>query len=175
MSWKLTKKLKETHLGPLANTFSRSPSTSTITDSSEKAQPNISGSATPTNEGTIAASEAMAQAPVVNPPKPGILVVTLHEGSLSTGGALSVAGSVRPSSSQRGAVGSFINGAARPQTSGGGFTGIPTNHGRISGKYMPYALLDFDKMQVFVNSVEGTPENPSGLEETPNTSSTCLA
>ncbi|GJC78552.1 serine/threonine-protein kinase gad8 [Colletotrichum liriopes] len=179
MSWKLTKKLKETHLGPLANTFSRSPSTSTITDSSEKAQPNISGSATPTNEGTIAASEAMAQAPVVNPPKPGILVVTLHEGqgfslpeqhrqafasshqgSLSTGGALSVAGSVRPSSSQRGAVGSFINGAARPQTSGGGFTGIPTNHGRISGKYMPYALLDFDKMQVFVNSVEGTPENP---------------
>ncbi|KAK1659540.1 kinase-like domain-containing protein [Colletotrichum godetiae] len=179
MSWKLTKKLKETHLGPLANTFSRSPSTSTITDSSEKAQANIAGSATPTNENTIAASEAMAQAPVVNPPKPGILVVTLHEGhgfslpeqhrqafasshqgSLSTGGALSVAGSVRPSSSQRGAVGSFINGAARPQTSGGGFTGIPTNHGRISGKYMPYALLDFDKMQVFVNSVEGTPENP---------------
>ncbi|KAL0768697.1 hypothetical protein CaCOL14_008005 [Colletotrichum acutatum] len=179
MSWKLTKKLKETHLGPLANTFSRSPSTSTITDSSEKAQANIAGSATPTNENTIAASEAMAQVPVVNPPKPGILVVTLHEGhgfslpeqhraafasshqgSLSTGGALSVAGSVRPSSSQRGAVGSFINGAARPQTSGGGFTGIPTNHGRISGKYMPYALLDFDKMQVFVNSVEGTPENP---------------
>nr|AAC04357.1 serine/threonine protein kinase [Colletotrichum trifolii] len=82
------------------------------------------------------------------------------QGSLSTGGALSVAGSVRPGSSQR-VAGSFINGAARPQTSGGsGFSGIPTNHGRISGKYMPYALLDFDKMQVFVNSVEGTPENP---------------
>lgn len=30
MSWKLTKKLKETHLAPLANTFSRSSSTSTI-------------------------------------------------------------------------------------------------------------------------------------------------
>ncbi|CRK35498.1 hypothetical protein BN1708_019783, partial [Verticillium longisporum] len=41
-----------------------------------------------------------------------------------------------------------------------GFGGIPTNHGRISGKYMPYALIDFDKVQVFVNSVEGTPENP---------------
>lgn len=25
---------------------------------------------------------------------------------------------------------------------------------------MPYALLDFDKVQVFVNSVEGNPENP---------------
>ncbi|KAL2760971.1 hypothetical protein ACRALDRAFT_2031947 [Sodiomyces alcalophilus JCM 7366] len=177
MSWKLTKKLKDTHLGPLASTFSRSPSTSTITDN-EKTQPNVSGSATSTNEGNIAASEAMAQAPVVTP-KPGILVITLHEGhgfslpeqhrhifasshqgSMSTGGA-SVAGSVRPSSSQRGAVGSFINGGARPQTSAGsGFGSIPTNHGRISGKYMPYALLDFDKMQVFVNSVEGTPENP---------------
>ena len=30
MSWKLTKKLKDTHLAPLANTFSRSSSTSTI-------------------------------------------------------------------------------------------------------------------------------------------------
>lgn len=48
---------------------------------------------------------------------------------------------------------------ARPQTSGG-FSGIPTNHGRISTKYMPYALIDFDKVQVFVNSVEGNPENP---------------
>lgn len=124
----------------------------------------------------------MAQAPVVNAPKPGILVVTLHEGhgfslpeqhraafasshqgSLSSGNALSGAGSVRPGSSQR-VAGSFINGSSgRPQTSGGsagGFNGIPTNHGRISGKYMPYALLDFDKVQVFVNSVEGTPENP---------------
>lgn len=51
MSWKLTKKLKETHLGPLANTFSRSPSTSTITDNSEKAQPGAA--APPSNEGTI--------------------------------------------------------------------------------------------------------------------------
>lgn len=114
----------------------------------------------------------MSQAPVVKPPKPGILVVTLHEGqgfalpeqhrnvfgsshtqnSLSSGSAL--AGSMRPGSS-----GSYVNGA-RPQTSGGGFTSIPRNHGRISGKYMPYALLDFDKLQVFVNSVDGNPENP---------------
>lgn len=125
-----------------------------------------------------AASEALSQVPVVKTPKPGILVVTLHEGtgfslpeqhrgtfssqhaqsSLSTSNALNMASSMRPSSSQRSAA--FSNGSSRPQTSGGGFNGIPTNHGRISGKYMPYAMLDFDKVQVFVNSVEGTPENP---------------
>ncbi|KAK8119283.1 uncharacterized protein PG998_003909 [Apiospora kogelbergensis] len=114
----------------------------------------------------------MAQQPVIKTPKPGILVVTLHEGqsfqlpeqhrnafsqaahqgSLSSGGALS--SSVRPGS--RGAPGSFING--RPQTSGGNF--VPSNHGRVSSKWLPYALLDFDKVQVFVNSVSGNPENP---------------
>lgn len=214
MSWKLTKKLKETHLGPLTSTFSRSPSTSTITgDEKGQAAHTITPSplsTTPVNDNTIgtpppptalpvpslhrpltrpanlssspaAASEAMAQAPVIKAPKPGILVVTLHEGqgfslpeqhraafasshqgSLSSNNILGAAGSVRPGSSQRGVPGSFINGSsARPQTSsGGGFAGIPTNHGRISGKYMPYALIDFDKVQVFVNSVEGTPENP---------------
>lgn len=108
----------------------------------------------------------MTQAPVVKPPKPGILVVTLHEGqgfslpeqhrsaftsqhhgSLSTNNATSLAGSM-------------ANGSNRPHSSAGGFGAIPTNHGRISGKYMPYALLDFDKVQVFVNSVDGKPENP---------------
>ncbi|KAH6659321.1 kinase-like domain-containing protein [Truncatella angustata] len=174
MSWKLTKKLKETHLGP-PSIFSRSASTSTITDKDEKhpqAPPTSSSPAPPDN--TIAASEAMVQQPIVKPPKPGILVVTLHEGqgfslpeqhrqqfssqghqgSQSSGSALS--GSVRPGS--RGTPGSFING--RPQTSGGGFQGIPSNHGRFSSKYLPYALLDFDKVQVFVNSVSGNPENP---------------
>lgn len=115
----------------------------------------------------------MAQQPVIKTPKPGILVVTLHEGqgfqlpeqhrsafsqaahqgSLSSGGAL--AGSVRPGS--RGTPGSFVNG--RPQTSGGG-NFAPSNHGRVSSKWLPYALLDFDKVQVFVNSVSGNPENP---------------
>lgn len=176
MSWKLTKKLKETHLGPLSNTFSRSPSSATVTEKDDKSQGSISGTATPTNESTIAASEALSQAPVVKAPKPGILVVTLHEGqsfslpeqhrnaftpshagsSLSTGNALGMVGSQRPSSSSRTTTGFAGN---RPQTAGG-FSGIPTNHGRISTKYMPYALIDFDKVQVFVNSVEGNPENP---------------
>ncbi|KAK8042372.1 hypothetical protein PG994_012855 [Apiospora phragmitis] len=173
MSWKLTKKLKETHLGPLSNTFSRSPSTSTITGTDEKmAAPPTSSSTPAPPDNAIAASEAMAQQPVVTTPKPGILVVTLHEGqnfqlpeqhrsafsqaahqgSLSSGGAL--AGSVRPGS--RGTPGSFVNG--RPQTSGGNI--VPSNHGRVSSKWLPYALLDFDKVQVFVNSVSGNPENP---------------
>lgn len=108
----------------------------------------------------------MIQAPVEFTPKPGILVVTIHEGrgfalpeshknifsnhqsSASQGGGASVAGSVRTAPNGH-----------RPTTSGG-FGNIPTNHGRVSGKYMPYALLDFDKVQVFVNSVEGTPEQP---------------
>lgn len=33
-------------------------------------------------------------------------------------------------------------------------------HGRYSAKYLPYALIDFDKQQVFVNAVSGNPENP---------------
>jgi serum/glucocorticoid-regulated kinase 2 len=121
----------------------------------------------------------MAKQPAADP-RPGILVVTLHEGqgfslpdqykqmfnthqqhSLSTGNGFGVAGSVRPGSSQQqGSVaGSYANNN-RPQTSGGGFGAIPTNHGRTSSKYLPYALLDFDKVQVFVNAVSGSPESP---------------
>lgn len=82
--------------------------------------------------------------------------------SLSSGNAFGMGNSVRPGSRSSS---SFINGG-RPQTAGG-FHGIPSNHGRYSSKYLPYALLDFDKVQVFVNSVEGTPENP--LWAGPNT------
>lgn len=37
---------------------------------------------------------------------------------------------------------------------------VPTNHGRYSAKHLPYALVDFDKQQIFVNAVSGTPESP---------------
>jgi len=67
---------------------------------------------------------------------------------------------MRPTSSQQNVAGSFASGSVRPATSGGGFSQVPTNHGRYSSKYLPYALLDFDKVQVFVNSVSGSPENP---------------
>jgi len=37
---------------------------------------------------------------------------------------------------------------------------VPTIHGRYSAKYLPYGLIDFDKQQVFVNAVSGSPETP---------------
>jgi serum/glucocorticoid-regulated kinase 2 len=173
-AWKLHKKVKEQlNLSPMS-AFSRSGSTSTITEKEDKGQaPSLSAS--PAAENTIAASEAMVQAPVVTPPKPGILVVTMHEGqgfslpeqyrhlfntqhnanSQSSG----VVGSVRAPAAQGRMASSFANGRSAASADSG-FGHIPTNHGRISGKYMPYALIDFDKVQVFVNSVEGTPENP---------------
>ena len=48
---------------------------------------------------------------------------------------------------------------ARP-TSGGGINVAPTIHGRYSSRYLPYALLDFDKVQVFVDAISGSPQNP---------------
>lgn len=112
------------------------------------------------------------------PLRPGILIVTLHEGakfslppgaeqafnsshhqgSLSQGGGFSVAGSMRPGSSSRNpVVGSYAN---RPQSATGSINAAPTIHGRYSSKHLPYALVDFDKQQVFINAVSGTPENP---------------
>lgn len=71
-----------------------------------------------------------------------------------------MASSARLTSSSR-TPAPFADGLDRPQTSsGGGFKGISTVHGRVSGKYMPYALVDFDKVQVFINSVDGNPDNP---------------
>ncbi|THV44995.1 hypothetical protein BGAL_0546g00030 [Botrytis galanthina] len=173
-SWNITKKLKETHLGPLTSTFSRTPSSQTLRESSKDEKSGTSSPAPSLNDNGIAASEAIATQPQ-SAPRPGILIVTLHEGSgfslpdqykqvfsnhtqnsLSAGNGFGVAGSVRSGASNQ-VAGSYSN--MRPQTSGGGIQ-VPTNHGRISSKYLPYALLDFDKMQVFVNSVAGSPENP---------------
>ncbi|KAK8010942.1 hypothetical protein PG990_009907 [Apiospora arundinis] len=157
MSWKLTKKLKETHLGPLSNTFSRSPSTSTITGNDEKmAAPPTSSSTPAPPDNAIAASEAMAQQPVIKTPKPGILVVTLHEGQ-----SFQLPEQHRSAFNQAAHQGSLSSGGALSSSAtnlGGNF--VPSNHGRVSSKWLPYALLDFDKVQVFVNSVSGNPENP---------------
>lgn len=127
----------------------------------------------------VAYSEANA-APPPPPLKPGILIITLHEGrgfslppgteekfrpqqhmgSLSSGGGFSVAGSMRPNASRTaGAVGSYVSGG-RPSSAAGAINAVPTIHGRYSSKYLPYALIDFDKQQVFINAVSGTPENP---------------
>lgn len=56
-------------------------------------------------------------------------------------------------------AGSYTS-AGRPQSTSSGINSVPTIHGRYSTKYLPYALLDFDKLQVFVDAVSGTPENP---------------
>ncbi|KAH0173807.1 serine/threonine-protein kinase gad8, partial [Aureobasidium melanogenum] len=177
MSWKLTKKLKETHLAPLANTFSRSSSTSTITPDPAPKPPNspLASSTAVNDPNGIAASEANSSPPAP-PLKPGILILTFHEGrgfslpagaeqifqprhgaSLSSGSGFSVAGA-RPGSVSNSAYGSYAPG--RPQSSQGGINAGPSVHGRYSSKYLPYALVDFDKQQVFVNSVSGTPEKP---------------
>ncbi|ERF69666.1 hypothetical protein EPUS_03658 [Endocarpon pusillum Z07020] len=178
MSWKLTKKLKETHLAPLTSGFGRSSSTSTLKSDDPPSVPEItSGATTPTTQSVtsangIAASEALVSPPAA-PTKPGILIVTLHEGQ---GFSLpphyqavfnnhfaqgAVAGSARPNSSYTG--GSFAGsyaGSNRPASTSGGINAAPTNHGRYNSRYLPYALVDFDKLQVFVDAVQGSPENP---------------
>ncbi|KAK2753396.1 hypothetical protein FQN55_003525 [Onygenales sp. PD_40] len=183
MSWKLTKKLKDTHLAPLANSFTRSSSTSTIKpDAAEdsSAPSSIPGSIS-TSSNTIAASEALVSPPAA-PAKPGILIVTLHEGkglslsnhyqqvlnahfqnSIPNNNNFAGATSIRPNSSSshssHGPTPSYTQ-SQRPQSTSGGINAAPTIHGRYSAKYLPYALLDFDKLQVFVDAVSGTPENP---------------
>ena len=117
--------------------------------------------------------------PPVAPARPGILILTLHEGkgfslppgsesafqarpghggSLSTG---SFAGSYLGGNSARPGSG-HTQANFRPASSagGGGINSVPSSHGRYNSKYLPYALVDFDKQQVFVNAVSGSPENP---------------
>jgi serum/glucocorticoid-regulated kinase 2 len=83
-----------------------------------------------------------------------------HQSSLSTGGGFSVAGSMRPNTSTRNQVAGSYTSSTRPQSAAGSINSVPTIHGRYSSKYLPYALVDFDKQQVFINAVSGTPENP---------------
>ncbi|EEP77371.1 serine/threonine-protein kinase gad8 [Uncinocarpus reesii 1704] len=179
MSWKIAKKLKDTHLAPLANSFGRSSSTSTIkpdsADDNASLTPTVSATANPTtpNNG-IVASEALVSPPAT-PVNPGILIVTLHEGrGLSLSNHYqnlfnqhfqnNYSGPIRPNSSSSHTghtpVASSYAQTGRPQSTSGGINAAPTIHGRYSTKYLPYVLLDFDKLQVFVDAVSGTPENP---------------
>jgi serum/glucocorticoid-regulated kinase 2 len=189
MSWnptkKITQKLHNTHLG-ISNTFSRttSSSQSTINNSDAPKSPSSSPALTPTTSKTnnaadpqgIVASEQMATATAA-PAKPGILILTLHEGkgfSLPPGAEQAFA---RPGHSGSVSTGSFSSsymggnsarpgsnmqsGSFRPASSaGGGINNMPSSHGRYTSKYLPYALVDFDKQQIFVNAVSGTPESP---------------
>jgi serum/glucocorticoid-regulated kinase 2 len=138
--------------------------------------------AQPTQQVATGQAPSLEATPQVQPPpvlKPGILIVTLHEGkglslpqtffasqntqshhSVLGGGGFSVAGSTRPGSSnarvQQGPVSaSYSHGAPIAN-----IASIPTNHGRYASRFLPYALLDFDKNQIFVNAVSGSPESP---------------
>lgn len=196
-----TSELKETHLAPLANTFSRSASTSTITPESTTPRPSSTGPGNGTTDAkdpnhigmsswkslrrfcsprNTAYSEANATLPPP-PLKPGILIVTLHEGrgfslppeaeqqfkaaqhagSVSSGSGFSIAGSIRPNSASRNqaVAGSFAP-SGRPASTSGAINQVPMSHGRVQSRYLPYALVDFDKQQVFINAVSGTPQDP---------------
>jgi serum/glucocorticoid-regulated kinase 2 len=118
--------------------------------------------------------------PPVAPARSGILILTLHEGrGFSLPPGAEAAFQQRPghgSSMSTGSfAGSFMGGnSARPGSStaqqgyrpssaaagGSSINSVPSSHGRYSSKYLPYALVDFDKQQVFVNAVSGSPENP---------------
>ncbi|MCJ1478564.1 hypothetical protein MMC13_007245 [Lambiella insularis] len=182
MSWNLTKKFKETHLGPLKHSLAgRSTSTSTIKADNPEPIVTIDEKSSVASSNGIAASEALVSPPAA-PAKPGILIVTLHEGkgfslpqhyqqafgpqsqnSISASNGFAAAGSIRPGSSTArapsGVSGSYAANA-RQQAASGGINAAPTNHGRYSSRHLPYALLDFDKLQVFVDAVSGSPENP---------------
>lgn len=69
---------------------------------------------------------------------------------------------MRPGSNAANNTGSYAGSyaAGRPQSATGGINAVPSIHGRYSSRYLPYALVDFDKQQVFINAVSGTPENP---------------
>ncbi|KAF2763684.1 Pkinase-domain-containing protein [Teratosphaeria nubilosa] len=194
MSWKLTKKLKETHLAPLANTFSRSSSQSTIANDPAKtpSAATTPGTQTPTSQAStapttgssngsdaqgIADSEAMLSPPPAAA-RPGVLILTLHEArgfSLPPGAEQSFSQRGHGSSMSAGGsfAGSYMGNSARPGSQqaqqqyrpasaagGGGINSVPSTHGRYNSKYLPYALVDFDKQQIFVNAVGGSPENP---------------
>lgn len=110
------------------------------------------------------------------PFKPGILIVTLHEGqnffeqpesqaifNANFQNHTQHANQARPNSSSASQAAhhrhsSSLGRSTRPYSTG--INPVPTIHGRYSTKYLPYALLDFEKVQVFVDAVSGTPNRP---------------
>ncbi|KPM36147.1 Serine/threonine-protein kinase gad8 [Neonectria ditissima] len=184
MSWNLKKKLKETHLGSFSS-FSKSTSVSSTPEADKNSK--AASSSSPDGLATPRTSFNAVPEPVPETPKPGILILTLHEArglalpvehqnvffpspqhptSRSTSNVLNNmatnSSSLNPSSRTSTAS---TNGSGWPQPSPGpGFKGTTTTHGRISGDYMPYALVGFDKAQVFINSNDGGPENPQWAE-----------
>ncbi len=96
--------LKETHLGPLSNTFSRSPSSATVTEKDDKSQGSISGTATPTNESTIGMPLFLSSLslPHAAPPALGLPPPHLRRPLLTKWSLPSCLGSALPSARRQG-------------------------------------------------------------------------
>lgn len=123
-------------------------------------------------------SDTLNQALVVKTPRLGILVVPFYEapGLLLLNKISKSLLSRHPWDSRSASSGRptppsetltvFPNGSHRPHTSSGrGFSGVPASHGRVPGNFMPYALMDFNYVRVFINCIDV--ENP--LRVGPNT------
>ena len=95
------------------------------------------------------------------PQQPGIVIVTLHEGqnidvNARDLGEFEAAAGIR----KKDDVSRPKSKHTRSRNERGTINKVPTNHGRYSTKHLPYAMIDFDKHQVFVNGVSGTPSDP---------------
>ncbi|KAI0474811.1 serine/threonine-protein kinase gad8 [Xylaria cf. heliscus] len=88
-------------------------------------------------------SDALVQTPTVVTPKQGILVVTLYE-----------AHGLSWPKEHLNAFSSERNGKSHPDE-------LPTIRSEVPNKYMPYALLDFDRVQLYVDCIGGNLESPS--------------
>ncbi|KAK9464307.1 kinase-like domain-containing protein [Lipomyces arxii] len=165
MSWKLTKKLRETHL--TSGSSSRSSSTSTITpqtyanDHPEKAAPEPTSKShnhhfyhiskhddsnhaaapappAPSSKQTLASSHrSSASTSTTSTVKPGLLTVTIHE---ATGISLP------PSYTH----------AQHGQSSALQYSTTASS----SRRFLPYLVLEFDKTQVILDAKSGTIEAP---------------
>ncbi|KAK7204957.1 kinase-like domain-containing protein [Myxozyma melibiosi] len=172
MSWKLTKKLRETHL---SNLSSRSSSTSTITpqnfeekekekesekskskhhhhfylsskheDTSPSEKKDSAASASAASSSSSFSPGHRSQPSTTSTVRPGLLIVTIHE----------AAGLSLPPSYTH---------AQHGQSSASSFSSSSST----SRHFLPYLVLEFDKTQVILDAHSGTIENPK-WEQTAN-------
>lgn len=113
-----------------------------------------------------AALEMMISQPSANTIKQGTLIVSLHEGKRfplhpphqcpSTSQDVTVADPLSPNPHSN----------KESRLIDGGKDAAPANHGPSSPHSLPYALLEFDRVQICANAISGTPENPCWAGDT---------
>ncbi|KAI0443198.1 kinase-like domain-containing protein [Xylaria telfairii] len=140
MSWNFIKKLKDGHISSFSN-ISRQLSSATDNSRGKHDQwtPQRSDSITALGTGNpLAQLNASKQPPII---EQGILTITLYEAH-----GLSLPKEYEHSFSRPGESRS---------------AGLSTIHNERLRNYIPYALIDFDKVQVYVSCTGGDLENPS--------------